>query len=243
MITLNPRRTATLLFGGVAGLVLASSVGQAIFFLTGRDWVYGFVPRFSLVGEGNIPTWFASTTLLACAVLLGVIGRIERDASSTFARHWNVLALIFLYLCIDEAAELHELLIDPVRGLLGTGGLFHFAWVIPAIVLLLLLSVAYLRFLLHLPAAIGRLFVASGATYVGGAVVAEMIGGAWIESRGFRNAGSAVIWSVEESLEMIGVVLFIYALLRYLELRAGSVTFQVRSDTSQARERAPAKRT
>ena len=229
MILLNPRRTAALLFGAVAFLIVASSIGQAIFFLTGHDWAFGFVPRFSLVGEGNVPTWFASTTLLACAALLGVIARVERDASSTFVRHWKILALIFLYLAVDEAAELHELLIDPMRALVGAGGLLHFAWVIPAIALLLVLSVAYLRFLLHLPAGIRRLFVAAGATYVGGAVVSEMIGGAWVESRGFLNPGSAVIWTVEESLEMIGVVLFIYTLLRYLELRAGTVAFQVRS--------------
>lgn len=229
MIVLNPRRVAAVLLGIVAALVAASTVGQLIFYFSGHDHAFGFVPRFSLVQEANVPTWYSSTTLLVCAVLLGVVARVEREAGSRFALHWKVLALLFLYLSIDEAAELHELLIEPLRGTLNAGGLFHFAWVVPGIALLVVLGLAYARFLVHLPASTRRLFVAAAATFVGGAVGAEMVGGAWVESRGFHNLGSVLIWTVEESLEMLGIAVFVYALLRHLELRGGAVTVTVHS--------------
>ncbi|MEW5930224.1 MAG: hypothetical protein AB1941_22425 [Gemmatimonadota bacterium] len=191
--------------------------------------MYGFVPRFSLVEEANVPTWYSSAALLACAALLAAVARTEREAGSRFVLHWKVLALLFLGLSVDEAAALHELLIEPVRGALGAGGLFYFAWVVPALAALAVLGLAYLRFLAHLPPQTRRLFLAAAATFVGGAVGAEMAGGAWVESRGFHNAGSALLWTVEESLEMVGVVVFVYALLRHLELRGGAVTIWVLS--------------
>lgn len=237
MIVLNPRRIAAVLLGIVAALVAASSAGQLLVLYTGHDHALGFVPRFSLVQEANVPTWYSSITLLVCAALLGVVFRVEREAGSRFALHWKTLALVFFYLSVDEAAELHELLIEPLRGMLGAGGLFYFAWVVPGIAVLAALGLAYARFLLHLPASTRRLFVAAAATFVGGAVGAEMVGGAWVESRGFHNLGSTLIWTVEESLEMLGIVVFIYALLRHLELRGGAVTIRVRSGGDAVEER------
>ncbi|HLL46809.1 MAG TPA: hypothetical protein VK399_08860, partial [Longimicrobiaceae bacterium] len=151
-----------------------------------------------------------------------------------------VLALLFLYLSVDEAAELHELLIEPLRGSLNAGGLFHFAWVVPAIALLAVLGLAYARFLVHLPASTRRLFIMAAATFVGGAVGAEMVGGAWVESRGFHNLGSVLIWTVEESLEMLGIVVFVYALLHHLQLRGAAITFLVRSGGEGADDRSTA---
>lgn len=229
MVVLNPRRIAAILLGIVAVLIAASSAGQLIFYYAGHDHAFGFVPRFSLVQEANVPTWYSSTTLLVCAVLLGVVARVERKPGSRFTLHWKVLALLFLYLSVDEAAELHEVLIEPLRGTLNAGGLFHFAWVVPAIVLLAVLGLAYARFLVHLPASTRRLFVVAASTFVGGAVGAEMVGWAWVESRGFHNLGSVLIWTVEESLEMLGIVVFVYALLHHLQLRGAAITFLVRS--------------
>ncbi|HEU0080314.1 MAG TPA: hypothetical protein VFQ76_21885 [Longimicrobiaceae bacterium] len=229
MIVLNPRRVAAVMLGTAAALVAASSAGQLILYSSGHDHVFGFVPRFSLLQEANVPTWYASTTLLFCAVLLGVVARMERDAGSPYALHWKLLALVFLYLSLDEAAELHELLVLPLRATLNAGGLFYYAWVVPGIAVLAVLAVAYARFLLHLPAPTRRLFLVAAATFVGGALGAEMVGGAWVESRGAGHPVSVLIGSVEEALEMVGIAVFAYALLLHLELRGGAVTIRVRS--------------
>lgn len=234
MIVLSPRRVAAALLAIVASLVAASSLGQLILHLSGHDFALGFVPRFSLAQEANVPTWYSSVALLGCAALLAVVSGVEREAGSRFVLHWKILSLVFLGLSLDEAAELHELLAGPLRGLLDAGGVFYFAWVVPGIALVAVLALAYARFLAHLPASTRRLFLAAATTFVAGAVGAEMVGGAWGEAHGFDTAGTALIWTAEEVLEMLGVVVFVYALLRHLELRGGSVAIRVRGAAAGA---------
>ena len=44
---------------------------------------------------------------------------------------WTRLALVFVYLSLDEALSFHERLNRPVRDLLDTSGALYYAWVIP----------------------------------------------------------------------------------------------------------------
>ena len=84
------------------------------------------------------------------------------------SRYWFALSGTFAILSLDEAASFHETLIEPIRSLLHTGGVFHFAWVIPgglfAIGFALLLS----EFLRGLPSDTRRNFLVAGAVYVSG---------------------------------------------------------------------------
>jgi hypothetical protein len=82
------------------------------------------VALWSLSYEGNFPSWYASLLPLICAALLAWISAGEdRDRG-----HWRALALGFLYISIDEAVSLHELL----SALFDTEGVLRFGWVIPA---------------------------------------------------------------------------------------------------------------
>ena len=42
-----------------------------------------------------------------------------------------VLAVIFLYLSIDESAQIHELINPALTDSFNLGGVFYFSWVIP----------------------------------------------------------------------------------------------------------------
>ena len=139
---------------------------------------------------------------------------------SKFKIHWAGLALIFLYLSMDEAAALHERLIKPMRSIVnfeGYSGLFYFAWVVPGIAVVLLFLIAYLRFFLHLENKYKILFFISIATYVGGIIGGEMLSGHFAETIGLKNFEYAMFTSLEESLEWIGCSLTIYSLLLYIQ--------------------------
>jgi hypothetical protein len=166
------------------------------------------VALFSLSYEGNLPTWYSSALLLACAVTLGVIAA---GAPAGSGRYWSLLAAVFGYLSIDEAVGLHE----QLNGLVELGGPFYFGWIIPAGAAVLLLGLAFLRFLVRLPAESRRRFILAGALYVGGALLMEIPLGMWTEARGDLGLGYALIDFVEESLEMIGATIFLLALLRH----------------------------
>lgn len=166
------------------------------------------IALFSLSWEANLPTWYSTALLLACAATLAFIGRADVPGQTGY---WRLLAAVFLYLSIDEAVGLHE----QLNGLVELGGPFYFSWIIPAGAVVLVLGLAYLRFLGRLPADTRRRFVLAGALYLAGALLMEIPLGLWTEAHGDADLGYALIDFVEETLEMIGATLFLLALVRH----------------------------
>jgi hypothetical protein len=164
--------------------------------------------------------------LLICSLWLGAIALHERQVGSGWWRYWVFLGAMFLLMSYDEAAGLHEKLIEPLRDLLGAGGFFYYAWVIPGIILVAIIFAVYLPFLFHLPPLFRWLSMLSGAIYVGGAIGVEMISGNYIEAYG-RDVTYRLITTVEESFEMLGAWLFIYSLMKYLTRECGSFELKI----------------
>jgi hypothetical protein len=202
----------------VSGAGLAVELLRPLCHLSGQR---GLVPLLSLSYEGNLPTWFSSALLLCAAALLGLIAADVRQRGERFLPHWIALALGFAYISLDEVVSIHESAGALVRG----SGWLYFSWVIPAAGLLLLLSLAYARFLLHLPSPIRARFALAGALYVAGAVGMELPLGRWTERHGQDNLGYGLLDWVEETLEMSGVALFILALHDLLALRGVVLRF------------------
>ncbi|MEO0888247.1 MAG: hypothetical protein AAFY54_20270, partial [Cyanobacteria bacterium J06648_10] len=69
----------------------------------------------------------------------------------------------------------------------------------------------------HLPPKTRRLFYLSGSLYVSGILGMEMLTGYYISSFGGGEGTIIALNGIEESLEMLGVTLFIYTLLDYLQ--------------------------
>jgi hypothetical protein len=166
--------------------------------------------------EASIPTWFSSSVLLLCSVLLAAIASAHNRIGGRFVRQWSALSIIFLLLSLDEMAAFHERFIDPLRSLLDTG-FFYSAWVILGGPFVIIVVLAYRRFLFNLPTKSSRLFIAAGALYVLGALGVEMLGGLQEDLYGQQNLAYVVLVTVEEFLEMSGAILFLYALMRYTE--------------------------
>lgn len=175
----------------------------------------GLVRLFNLVRECNIPNWYASALLLACAVLLAVIAATTPREKRGFKAHWAALAWIFLYISIDETAQIHELASAPLRNAFGLGGVLYYAWVIPAFLVLVVLAAVYLRFLIALPPRFQYLFLLSAALYVGGAFGTEFFVNYWVAAYG-TDPVYGMLNVVQEVMELTGVSIFLSALLRYL---------------------------
>jgi hypothetical protein len=126
------------------------------------------------------------------------------------------LSAIFLYLSIDEGAAIHEFVGSVLETALQPTGYLYFAWLIAALPLLLVFALLYWRFLMRLPARFRRLFVAAAVSYIGGALVIESISA----NRWYLDGGPSftylAIATVEEGGEILGAIVLIYALLRYL---------------------------
>lgn len=185
--------------------------------------------------EHNFPSFFSALMLALCSLLLWLIAEHKYTRAKgcltkkvSFLLHWRILSLVFLFLATDESVGLHDKILSfHLEKAFHLGGLFSFAWVIVAIPLCLIFALAYFKFLLHLPDRIKQLFILSGSIYVGAAVGIEMISGAVSEKFGEEGLAYFLPTSIEESLEKIGIVLFIYALLLYIKISDIKIGFQL----------------
>ena len=216
-VSLNPPAIARILGAVAFLLVLASIGGQYSKFALGHDYLKGLIRLFNVDAERNIPTYFSVLLMLFAALLLAVIAALNQKQRVPHVSKWASLSFGFLFMAFDEAFQVHERLISPVRAMLGDRnlGVFYFAWVIPGIALVLLLGLFFLRFLLHLPATVRLRLLVAAILYIGGAIGVELIGGRYAELHGEENWTYSMITTVEESLEMAGLIVFIWALLEY----------------------------
>ncbi len=209
------------------GRVLAAIIGLLLFaFLAvyvgrlelGMGQVFGLKPRFDLGGEGNIPAFYSAVALLLAGVLLLFIARLKFGDGDRHRWGWLGLGLGFLFMALDEATQIHELLYR-VPGFDSGAWL----WVVPFGILLLVIGVGFLRFLLNLGPRYRRLFLLSAALFLGGAVGVELITDVTIGESHVANWPAALLTGLEEGLEMAGVALFIVSLLRYVTDYVGEV--------------------
>jgi len=215
-LTLTPKRLL-ITFSAVAGSLIAMHcLIQVIRFSTGNERVYGLVYAFSLGADGNIPTFYSSFALLFCSLLLLFIAVADHEIQKLHSGYWFGLMAIFIFLSIDEMLMIHERLIEPVKALLNTSGAFNYAWVIPYGIGLLVFAAIYFRFLFKLPARTAILFAIAGTLFVSGAIGLEMVGGWQEELYGTTSIAYVVTQSFEEILEIVGIIIFIYALSDYI---------------------------
>lgn len=226
-LTISPRRVYQLLTLVVVCLTLASLAGQFSKYFLGHDSLKGFVRLFYLDYENNIPTWYSSSALLLCSLLLATIAVAKKRDGAHYVFHWTALSIIFLFLSLDEAASVHEITISPLRAALNAGPILHYTWVILGAAAVLIIAVGYWRFLSDLPSPTQRLFLTAGTMYVGGALGVELLGGWYDALYGKKNMMYVMIATVEEFFEMQGIVVFIYALMVYMSLHLKEVRVRI----------------
>ncbi len=218
-LVLQERRVVGTLLGiaaflGLAGLVsLIAKLYLTDFF--GRDL---FIGLFALNNESNLPAAFSALLLLLATLILGVIAWARRQGDRADAVSWKALTFIFGFLALDEATMLHERTADITRSVVKTDGLLHYAWVLPYGVLALIVGLAFVRFLIQLPVSVRNRVIVAGVIYVMGALGFELIEGMVVTAGGTQNLLNQSLVVVEEVMEMLGVILFIGALLSYIRM-------------------------
>lgn len=172
---------------------------------------------FDLNTEANLPAWFAMLLLFAVAASMLRAAQLEFRLGYRTAWGWLILGLGFIYLGIDERLGLHERLDVFEMG----PGIFHHGWVLVAIPGLVVLALGFIPFLRRVPRPTAIRLIVAGIVFVLGSVVIEMIGGVLASS----EADVALYFAevcIEESLEMIGVVLALRCVLLHIRGLAAS---------------------
>ncbi len=222
-IRVSPAKVAVVLSLVVLAVSVASLTGQYLKpGLAHNELALKVIAKLNLDKEVNdLPTWYQSSTLLVSSVLLLVIGLARRELKDKDAKYWGLLSLIFLFLSLDEAVSIHEQMTMPLRTTFHLEGFLFLSWVIPASFLVAVLGIVLSRFLFRLPSSTRNLMILSALIYLAGALGVEMVGANYMFMMNDppdigSNFTYAIITTVEEFLEMTGIVVFIYCLLTYL---------------------------
>jgi len=212
-ITLNPKEIFKKKLYLILFLLLANTLGVISTHYFNHPSVYGLVPLFDFNNEANIPTLYSSMALVVASLLLFTIAFSYKKRKLSYLS-WFGLAIIFLFLSIDEISSIHERFALPTKEALGTSG--YYAWVIPYGAALVAFVLVYIKFLMALPRKIMILFLISGSIYVSAVIGFEVLGSMHNEAYGTNNITYALLTTCEEFLEMFGIALFVYTLLTYM---------------------------
>ncbi len=217
---LNPRKIAILLITIALCLSIISIISEYLLFVVFADSESNtlvILDLFSVNIENSIPTWYATILLLTASVILALIAHAKWSARAPYRWHWAGLALVFLYLSIDEGAGIHEYMADFLFDAFQTTGYLYFAWQIVAVPLVVIFGLLYIPFLFALPPFTRYGFIISGAIYTGGALFIEGISANYLYSQdGVYDFTYLSIATVEETFEMIGAITFIAVLMLYM---------------------------
>ena len=195
-------------------LLFANILGIVMKFYFDLDNIFWLFHLFDFNTENNIPTLYTSLILIFSSILLAFIASTHKKQNSYYP--WLGLSIIFLFLSVDEIASIHERIGALVRESFNTSGLLYHAWVIPYGVFLAVFVILYFRLLMSLAKRIRNLFAISGTTFVLGGIGFELLGGWQNDLYGINNLTYSFFYTCEEFLEMLGIVIFIYALFVYL---------------------------
>lgn len=231
VVDVAPRRLLRWLLGVIATLLVASLLGQVLL-REAPDFPFrgGLAHALYVDSEQSLPTIFAVAMMAAAAGLLAVVAVSASRAGAPDRRYWIAAAALVGVATLDEYLSLHEQLIEPMRDLLGEGasGVLHFAWVVPAVPFVALLAMLFGRFLLRLPTATRRCFLAAAVLFVAGALGMEMVGGAIEAAAGDRDGYAYLAaTTVEEGLELVAVAILLYGLVNHIVTELGGAEVRV----------------
>ena len=228
MYSLSPQKVTKFLLGVIVLLIVGNIVEREIVQWLNLNNGSEIVPHyFNFDRESNFPSLYSALTLGFCSYLLHIIATVKKCRQAKFVAYWKALSFIFLYMAVDEACTIHELLIPILRGTINARGVLYFAWVVPALFLLIIFLLIFRQFIQNLPAKTRTMFILAGSIYVGGAIGMEMVGGYIADTFGFDTFAYGMAARIEELLEMFGILIFINQLLIYLQSQLTDIYFSL----------------
>ncbi|MBS1546654.1 MAG: hypothetical protein JST38_19840 [Bacteroidetes bacterium] len=244
-IRLQSRETTRYLFT-ILGVLLALHLWVAFCHLVLHWKVEALTQLVDVDLEANLPTFFNVALFFIAAMLFYLHGKAEQGAHR---RGWFVMAVAFCFLGIDEGSQIHEKFMMFTLRLMNHGkqdggdlGWFYYAWVIPYGLATIALVVTLGGWLFKIRPELRKGLVISGTIYVFGAIFLEMAGGKlartlpfqdasnfpWLPCNIYDDPGSCwlymepryiILYTLEETCEMTGLILCIGALLKAFEAK------------------------
>ena len=188
-----------------------------IYFIVDDPDKFDFVRMFDLDMERNIPTLFSSAILLISAFLFYLLSKTPSEETKGARPYWIGLSFVFAFLAFDESAKIHEQLGDYTENFVEATGYLHYPWVISYSILILILGLFYMRFFWRMESKVFWAFMGAAAIFLSGAIGFELLGANESSIHSTDTILYSIYYTIEETLEMFGVIYLIWILLNLLE--------------------------
>jgi uncharacterized membrane protein YhaH (DUF805 family) len=216
LVTLEIRKLSTYLWIATAIVLGLGVMREVVVHNIGTETFLKDLRHFALDLEYSLPAWYESLTMATASVLLATIAILARHHDPRNRWAWTLLAVIFILMSVDEVVSFHEVAIKPIRHAFNLSGVLYFSWVVLAAPMLVILTIIFIPFMLRLPRRTALRFTIAAILFVGGAFGLEFSGGHYVTIGGFDSLPYRIVSSCEESLEIIGMTLFVTSLFRHL---------------------------
>ena len=196
-----------------------------IYFLVDDPDKFDFIRMFDLDMERNVPTLFSSAIILISAFLFYLLSKSPSEQEKGARPYWLGLSFVFTFLAFDESAKIHEQLGDFTERFVEATGYLHYPWVISYSILIVILGLFYMRFFWKMESKVFWSFMGAAVMFLSGAIGFELLGANESSIHSTDTILYSVYYTIEETLEMFGVIYLIWILLNLLENK----TLEVRS--------------
>ncbi|MBT8084653.1 MAG: hypothetical protein HKP32_04610 [Woeseia sp.] len=193
--TVSAEEYSAILLAVVVNLVVIH-VGLFVYNYTVDELHWLLLQMFDLDDERNLPTWFSSFLLLNNAFFIFVYARSVKTRQKIY---WQLLAVGFFLLAMDEVAGFHDTFNTAI----------DMNWAIFGGILVLFVATLLVPFLLSLPKKFALRLLVAGFLYVSGAVGVELMS----EDMDAESVSYTLATALEEGLEMFGALMCLYTML------------------------------
>ena len=168
--------------------------------------------------ENNLPTIYSALMLFISSALSLYIPFIK-EIKKTQKSYWILITIIFAFLSLDEWKMIHERMNEPVSLLIyqqfKISIAMSSAWTYMYAILAILFGLIFAVFTFKLPEETRNLFIISFSLFVAGSIGMEFL---TVQFLGLvqQNTVYLLTHTMEELLEMSGIAIFNYALIKYI---------------------------
>jgi hypothetical protein len=189
-------------------------------------------------GESTIYSWYSTILLASVAVAFAAIA-LAKGRLGKMPWQYHVMAATTLILSLDEAARLHERSWHVASGL-GIALSWTYGWLAVGVPLAIVAGVLLVWIARSIDPLLRKRLIIAGVVFFLGAVGVETLGGPLeVNQWGLPDAQHFLLFNlsmfVEESLEIAGALIALWAALSYLRVSRTPEGFAVSVDESGGR--------
>lgn len=168
-------------------------------------WCYFFNNLFELEQEANVPTWFSTLLLFSVSLTSFLIYKSDQKTKtdSPWSSFWLIFSIVFCFLSLDEASELHEMI--------SSGFNFEWIWIYAPFGVMFFSLCAYFLENIYKKKELTDHILGGMIIFALGIIVSEIVD-SYVNLGRFETV-------LEEGLEMLGAIIVLTGCLKELNSR------------------------